>query len=81
VTTEELLEARQAEYGDFAVTADSFRGLLHALGRALDGPDAYPLVMIAAKLARLMGNPAHVDSWRDIAGYAELMVRELTADA
>ncbi len=37
------------------------------------------LEMIATKLARILnGDPNHEDSWRDIAGYAELVRKTLT---
>jgi hypothetical protein len=36
------------------------------------------LEMIAHKIARILsGDPNHKDHWEDIAGYAELVVREL----
>jgi len=36
------------------------------------------LEMVAHKIARaLCGNPNHIDHWADIAGYAELVVKEL----
>ena len=36
--------------------------------------------MIAAKISRLVtGRPMHKDSWQDIAGYAELVVRHIEA--
>jgi hypothetical protein len=36
------------------------------------------LEMIAHKIARILtGNPNHVDHWADVAGYAQLIVKEL----
>jgi len=36
------------------------------------------LDMIAAKISRLVtGDPLHKDSWQDISGYAELVVRHI----
>jgi hypothetical protein len=36
------------------------------------------LEMIGHKIARiLVGDPGHVDSWLDVAGYAQLVVREM----
>lgn len=38
------------------------------------------LDMIATKIGRILsGNPSHIDSWQDIAGYAQLVVNKLTA--
>jgi hypothetical protein len=39
------------------------------------------LDMIAGKISRVLsGDCDHVDHWRDVAGYAQLVVRELDAD-
>ncbi len=42
------------------------------------GPGAVPHMMVAFKLARLRANPAHVDSWADVAGYAAIGAEVVT---
>ena len=37
----------------------------------------YTWVIILNKLLRILGDPMHIDSWRDIAGYATLVVEYL----
>lgn len=37
----------------------------------------YNWVIILNKLLRILGDPSHLDSWRDIAGYATLIVTYL----
>lgn len=78
-----LLEERGKEYGDFVsfskksqylkdqlLTAPSRRNWTFFEAEALD--------MIVHKIARICnGNPHNIDSWRDIAGYAQLVVNEL----
>ena len=83
-TTDDLLAARGHEYGGFRLNASKIAAaaagldLAHLIRR--NHPAVYPIVMIVIKLARLSSNPDHLDSWRDIAGYAELMVTELSRD-
>ena len=39
------------------------------------------LHMICSKLARIAnGDPNHVDSWHDIAGYASLVVKDINGN-
>lgn len=64
------LTDRAREYGD---PEDSF-GLIAALWsryteRDISSADV-AVMMILLKLARVEGNPRHMDSWVDIAGYA-----------
>jgi len=74
-----LLDEREQTHGDFArvaFVAGSIRALLHR--GELSDVQAEALTMIASKLARIAcGNPHEPDHWRDIAGYAELVVRDL----
>lgn len=69
-----VMHDRNASYGepdqDFTRTADVLNALgFSRNGRELMGFDIAHL-MIALKLSRLSWNPAHFDSWVDIAGYA-----------
>lgn len=85
----DTLAERGKTYGNFAMKA-LFIQRLKAQLRATPGWDnIYPdqaeaLELIATKLGRILyGNPQHLDSWHDIAGYAELVaerIREEQAD-
>ena len=41
----------------------------------------HPVVMILVKVARLSASPEHIDTWRDIAGYAMMVVEHLEREA
>jgi hypothetical protein len=46
--------------------------------QALSNGQREALEHVAGKVARILaGDPRHIDHWRDIGGYAELVVREL----
>lgn len=73
----ELLSERNQQY------AEAWRktGLMAQLveseltGMLLKFPEAwYNWVIILNKLVRILGDPYKIDSWRDIAGYATLVV-------
>lgn len=73
-----LLKERGETYGDFRELARVKLAIVHAMRmHARTYTEAYiieGLDMIATKLARIAnGDPMHVDSWRDIAGYATLV--------
>lgn len=76
---DETLQERQQTYGDFrdvAASAVLIRDLL--ISRQYHFVQEEALTMIANKLARIInGDPDYPDSWRDIAGYAMLVVAEL----
>ena len=77
----DVLNEREKTHGDFAKvahTANEIRGVL------IEGADKHSVVqaealtMIATKLARIAcGDPNVRDHWEDIAGYAQLVVRDL----
>jgi hypothetical protein len=81
---EELLEERRRSHGDFkdaAVIAQSTK----LLWRASKGWMKLTPVMrealenIAVKVGRVLaGDPRYQDHWRDISGYSQLVVTELT---
>lgn len=75
----DLLNEREKTHGRFEEVAYTARTIRYAMTR--DGMSAVQeeaLGMIASKLARIAcGNPQEIDHWRDIAGYAELVVRDL----
>lgn len=83
MSIESLLEERGKTHGDFRHQATWAQNMKRAM-RCPDGWDNLApcqreaLDMIAQKISRaLHGNPTEVDHWRDIAGYAQLIVREL----
>ena len=76
---DETLHERQQTYGNFCDVAEKavlIRDLL--LSRPYHCVQEEAMTMIANKLARIVnGDPNYPDSWRDIAGYAMLVVAEL----
>lgn len=70
-TAKEIVcKGRQGEYGgperNFSEIARLWAGYL---GRPVE-PHDVAAMMILMKVARIKANPAHEDSWIDIAGYA-----------
>jgi hypothetical protein len=80
-----VLDARAEQYGSFMQSSDTvirIKGIMHnAVAR--NAVHLYPdqlqaLDMIATKISRIVhGNPNHLDSWTDIAGYATLVADRL----
>ena len=76
-----ILDARADQYGSFMQSADvaiKIKGVMHnAIARNdlhMFPDQLLALDMIAVKISRILtGNPSHVDSWVDIAGYAKLV--------
>ena len=84
------LSERGQRYGDFedhAKAAMAIRGVLFTLlgpekFDSLEPDQIEALIMISHKLARIVnGDPHYDDSWRDVAGYAQLVANRLTKDA
>lgn len=83
MTIDNLLDERAKTHGSFRDQSTWAQNMK----RAMRCPDGWgnlapcqreALDMIAQKISRaLHGNPNEVDHWRDIAGYAQLIVREL----
>ena len=81
VNVEDVLEQRGNIYGEFKDVARTTQ-LLFKLMDDSHSVRTYSmdmaLYMIASKIARIVsGDPRHIDSWVDIAGYAQLVVNEL----
>jgi hypothetical protein len=82
---DEILNERHSQYGTFsdvARVAINLRNTIHyelkRQGKVLPPDQSEALFMICSKVARLViGNSDHVDSWRDVAGYAQLVVDRL----
>jgi hypothetical protein len=80
-----ILGKRGEQYGSFMQSADTvvrIKGIMHNV-LARNEVHLYPdqlqaLDMIATKISRIVhGNPNHLDSWIDIAGYATLVADRL----
>lgn len=80
---EETLGERQKTYGDFSDVAHRAQAIKAALRSSkrwtmLASCQRESLEMIANKLARILeGDNNHIDSWHDVAGYAQLVVNYL----
>ena len=80
MTIDDVLKDRGEQYGEFKDHARLSQALKNATPLNSNAPDymCEAMEMICHKIARIVnGNPAHIDSWRDIAGYAMLVVKEL----
>jgi primosomal protein N' len=80
-----ILDKRAEQYGSFMASANvaiRLKGVMHNAIAQQDlhlAPDQLlALDMIAVKVSRILtGNPSHLDSWLDIAGYAKLVADRL----
>lgn len=86
-TTESLITERGSRYGKFKDGAEIMQSLKDTM-RDVDGwnnlkaSQKEALDMIQHKIGRILnGDPTYDDSWKDIAGYATLIVNELNGDA
>ena len=86
---EKILNKRAEQYGTFMRNADIAIKLKQVIHNAMVREDTqlYPdqlqaLDMIVTKIGRILtGNPSHLDSWVDIAGYAKLVSDRLQGNA
>lgn len=73
-----LTDTRATTHGDYSKTAELSQRLKDNLRAEagwlrLNDRQREALDLIAMKIARILcGDPAHVDHWADISGYAEL---------
>lgn len=84
--TEALITERGSRYGKFKDGAE----IMRALKRVMHDTDGWnnltpsqkeALDMIQHKIGRILnGDPTYDDSWKDIAGYATLIVNELNGE-
>jgi hypothetical protein len=77
-----ILNTRATTYGAFKDVAGLAQEMKNAIrmcnNSELDDDQVEALDMIASKIARIVnGDPNHVDSWVDIAGYAQLVADRL----
>lgn len=82
-TIESIIAERETTHGDYkeqAAFAQNFKRMMRA-GRSWEQLDYYQAQSMEAfcdKIARILaGNFNDIDHWRDISGYAALVVREL----
>ena len=76
----DMLKEKEKTHGEFAKVAETASALKLALkrGNPIECYHVEALTMICSKMARIVnGNPNEIDHWKDIAGYAELVVIEL----
>lgn len=85
--TEALITERGNRYGKFKDGAEIMQSLKDTM-RDVDGwnnltaSQKEALDMIQHKIGRILnGDPTYDDSWKDIAGYATLIVNELNGEA
>lgn len=84
--TEQLITERGSRYGKFKDGAEIMQELKTVM-REVDGwhnltpSQREALDMIQHKIGRILnGDPTYDDSWKDIAGYATLIVNELNGE-
>ena len=83
-STEEILEQRGSKYGPFAKEAAITQKLKKVLyknceNEKLTNVQAQALEMICVKMSRIInGDADYLDNWEDIAGYAQLAVRDIS---
>lgn len=86
ISTEALITERGNRYGKFKDGAEIMQSLKDTM-RNVDGWNSLTasqkeaLDMIQHKIGRILnGDPTYDDSWKDIAGYATLIVNELNEE-
>jgi hypothetical protein len=81
----DILNERQKTHGDYYNTAATAQALKDEMRRgknwkSLDDMQRETLEMAATKIGRILsGNPHEIDHWKDIAGYAQLIVNAYNA--
>ena len=81
-TTEQILKERSEVYGDYNRGQEFRLNVMKEIEQSyytayhVPMPESFKLLLsdIVNKLSRLAVSPNHLDSWRDIAGYAELSI-------
>ena len=82
-TIDETLEERGSRYGKFSTHSEITQNLKATMRATanwdkLSASQAEALEMVAHKIGRILnGDPDYDDSWVDIAGYTQLIVKEL----
>jgi hypothetical protein len=80
----DILAERGSRYGEFkrhAMITMLIKDVIAAYGQHLAPDQREALDMTAHKIGRILnGDPNHVDSWIDIAGYTKLVADRLIKD-
>lgn len=82
--TDSLLDEREKTHGPYRVKAEIIQELKQVLRtyghwNRLSSVQCESLDMIVHKIGRILsGDPDCIDHWDDIAGYAKLVVRDLS---
>jgi hypothetical protein len=85
VDIEAITAERGEQYGDFAAQAHIAQDLKDYMRACLgwenlNAHQRESLDMIQHKISRILnGNPNHIDSWSDIAGYAHIVAIRISA--
>lgn len=83
MNTKELIESREGTHGNFVARSETSQKIKEQFNYASKMRPFYmneSLDSIAVKLSRIIhGDSKNMDHWRDIAGYAQLVVDELEA--
>lgn len=82
IAIEDLVAERSKKYGDAHLTTSRIVRLLSEsclLDNILVSNLFFCWLMILNKLVRALADPNYLDNWQDIAGYAELALKELEA--
>lgn len=77
-----ILDEREKTHGDYAHVAQTAQAIKAIFDRTkMSDVQNESIDLIATKLARIAcGDPTVIDHWEDLAGYAELVVRDLHAN-
>jgi hypothetical protein len=83
--TKDILNQRQQTHGDYRLNAKVSQALIDIMQDYMEenwdiihSYQRHSIMMICMKLGRIaVGDPGEPDHWQDIAGYAELVVKEL----
>lgn len=83
-----ILDAREARYGGFRNNSKVSQAIKSSMKSGLGWDKLLPtqqesLDQIASKISRIVsgGDTSYTDSWKDISGYAELVVKELSNES
>jgi hypothetical protein len=83
IKVETILAERHTRYGEYSSTAliaQQLKGMMHESPswHKLTASQREGLEMIQHKIARIVnGDPTYIDSFRDIEGYAKLIVEDM----
>ena len=86
MTIDTILKERAITHGDYPSKCETIQQLKSIMRTAdgfyeLSADQAESLDLICTKIGRILyGDPNHIDSWLDIAGYSQLIVNRLQSE-